>query len=107
MRLQTLWLLAVFATSVTALTPVARAHEKNEHNVKLSEIPAPARDALTREAKGAPILRVEVEKKQGRTVYEGVIKQGSEEIGIVVDAKGTVLGRHAEKDEDEDERDEH
>lgn len=105
MRLQTLGWIAVFATSVSAAAPLAWADEKGEHHVKLSEIPAAARDALTREAKGAPILRVEVEKKQGRTVYEGVIKQGSDEIGIVVDAKGNVLGRHAEKDEDE--RDEH
>ena len=28
-----------------------------------------------------------------------LVKQGKDEIGIVVDAKGTLLGKHSEKDE--------
>ena len=52
-----------------------------------------------REAKGAPILKVEIEKQGGRNVYEAHVRQGKEEIGIVVDAKGTLLGKHSEKDE--------
>jgi uncharacterized membrane protein YkoI len=99
MRMQYLWLLTALVLPITSSASTAWAHEKEEKIAKLSEIPAPARDALTREAKGAAILRVEVEKEHGRTLYEGVVKQGDEEIGIVVDAKGAVVSRHSEKNE--------
>ena len=103
MQMRVLWLLTVFTIPISSSLTTAWAHEKEEKLVKLSEIPAPARDALVREAKGAAILRVEVEKERGHTLYEGVVKQGDDEIGIVVDAKGAVVGRHAEKNE----KDEH
>jgi len=54
---------------------------------------------ILREAKGAPILKVEIEKEKGRSLYEAHVKQGKDEIGIVVDAKGTLIGKHSEKDE--------
>ena len=53
---------------------------------------------ILREAKGAPILKVEIEKEKGRSLYEAHVKQGKDEIGIV-DAKGTLIGKHSEKDE--------
>lgn len=102
MRLRNLWLAAAIIIPSTSVVTTTSAEEKGEKTEKLSEIPAAARDGLTREAKGAAIIRVEVEKKHGRTVYEGVIKQGDEEIGIVVDAKGALVGRHAEKGEKEE-----
>jgi hypothetical protein len=84
-----------------ALTAMAGESHHEEH-VKLDSIPAPARAAILREAKGAPVLGVEIEKKGGKTLYEAHVKQGSEVIGIVVDEKGTLIGKHSEKDEDED-----
>jgi len=87
---------------VTATVLADETHEKAEKDekvVKLSDIPAPARQTILKEAKGAPIVRVEQEKENGRTTYEGVVKQGKEEIGIVVDAKGTLLGKHSETSE--------
>lgn len=81
-----------------AVPTVVRADE-DERVVSIDDIPAPARTALLREAKGAPIRRVEVETEHGKTVYEGVILQGNDEVGITVDAKGNVLGRHLEKKE--------
>ena len=103
MRMRNLWLAAEMIIPCAATATTTWAKEKEEKTAKLSEIPAPARDGLLREAKGAPILRVEVEKEHGRTVYEGVVKQGDQEIGIVVDAKGALVGRHTEKDEEEHE----
>jgi uncharacterized membrane protein YkoI len=90
------------ATLVTPAVPVAMtafANEGKEKVVKLDDIPAPARQTILREAKGAPVLKVEIEQEKGRTVYEGVVRQGKDEIGIVVDAKGTLIAKHSEKNQ--------
>lgn len=92
-------LLLIAAMAAPTIPGVASANEEHEKTVKLEDIPAPARDRLLKEAKGAPFLRVEEEQKHGKTVYEGVIKQGKEEVGIVVDAKGAYMGKHSEKNE--------
>ena len=104
MRLKTLLFIGALATPTVAVATSAYAdqtaqNEKNEHVVKLSDIPAPARQGLEREAKGAPITRVEQSQQNGRTVYEGLIKQGKQETGIVVDANGKLVGRHSEQNE--------
>jgi uncharacterized membrane protein YkoI len=98
--MRAIWSILLAATmSLGAAVPsVAHADEK-EKVVSIDQIPAPARAALIREAKGAPIRRVEVETEKGKTVYEGVIQQGDDLIGITVDAQGNVLGRHSEKGE--------
>jgi uncharacterized membrane protein YkoI len=103
MRLRILSLAAALIVPSAVGVSTTWAHEKDEKTAKLADLPAPARDGLLREAKGATILRVEIEKEKGRTLYEGVVKQGDKEIGIVVDAKGALVGRHAEKDEEEHE----
>jgi len=98
---------ALVTPSVSAATHAFandNEHQKEEKVVKLADIPAPARQALTREAKGAPIQRVEQENQHGQTVYEGVIKQGKEQVGITVDAEGKVLGRHSETGEHSQQR---
>jgi hypothetical protein len=99
MRLRNLFLIATLITPTVPAAMTAFADEGKEKVVKLEDIPAPARETILREAKGAPVLKVEVEKEKGKTVYEGVIRQGKEEIGIVVDAKGTLIGKHSEKNE--------
>jgi uncharacterized membrane protein YkoI len=99
--MKAVWRVALTTALVTgaALPAVAFAGDK-ETVVSIDEIPAAARTGLIREAKGASILRVEVEKVKGKTGYEGVIKQGDDEMGIVVDAQGNLLGRHREKNEE-------
>jgi uncharacterized membrane protein YkoI len=99
MQISKLLLIATLAISAVPVATSIRAEEEHEKVVKLADIPAPARQTILREAKGAPILKVEVEKQGGRDVYEAHIRQGKDEIGIVVDAKGTLLGKHSEKDE--------
>jgi hypothetical protein len=80
---------------------VAQAHEHGEHEkvISIDQIPPAAKAGLLREAKGAPIRRVEMEKKGDATVYEGVVPSENGEVGIMVDADGKMLGRHAEKNE--------
>jgi hypothetical protein len=99
MRIRNLLLAGAFA--VLGVPSTVMAGEKHEEQVKLESIPAPARATILREANGAPVLGVEIEKKAGKTVYEAHIKQGADEIGIVVDEKGTLLGKHSEKNENE------
>ena len=99
MRFSKFVLVGALVMSAVPVATSVRAEEEHEKIVKLEEIPAPARQTILREAKGAPILKVEIEKQGGRNVYEAHIRQGKDEIGIVVDAKGTLLGKHSEKDE--------
>jgi uncharacterized membrane protein YkoI len=94
---------AILAAAIglgTVVPSVAHADGENERVVSMDQIPAPARAALLREAKGTPIQRVEVETENGKTVYEGVVKQGDQKMGITVDEQGNVLGHHSETNEE-------
>src|SRR5215471_8729097 len=95
------WLLAMALAGATASasTTVAYADEKNEKEVKLDQIPAPARQTILREAGGSPILKVEEETTNGKKLYEAHVKKGNDVIGIRVDANGTLIDKHSEKDE--------
>jgi hypothetical protein len=98
------FLIAVLAGSaVSAITTVQAAEEaeekENEQPVSLDQIPAPAREALLREAAGDPIVNVVQETEQGQTVYEAHVRRGGGIIGISVNAKGDVLERESEKGE--------
>lgn len=88
--------------SVASTTVTASADEKHESNVTLDSIPAAARQTILKEAHGAPVLNVEIEKKNGKTLYEAHVKQGADVIGITVDADGKLVSKHSEKDEDEE-----
>jgi uncharacterized membrane protein YkoI len=93
------WLTAALAT--TAAIPMAstvQADEENENETPttLDKIPRAARDALVREAGGAPILDVKQETENGQTLYEAHVKKGNDVIGIEVDRDGKVLKRETE-----------
>jgi hypothetical protein len=102
MRISSLLLIGGLVVSSVPMALTVVAGESHEEHVKLESIPAPARATILKEAKGAPVLSVEIEKTGGKTLYEAHVKQGSEVIGIVVDEKGTLIGKHSEKDEDEE-----
>jgi hypothetical protein len=96
------WAMAfAIAIAGTTMSSIASA-DGDEKVVSIDQIPAPARASLVREAKGDPIVRVELENRKGKTTYEGVVKHGDDLIGINVDADGKVLGRHSEKNEKEE-----
>jgi hypothetical protein len=92
-------LIAALALASAPLASPAFAGDKDEKVVSIKDLPAPARKAILREANGAPILKVEMENEKGRTLYEAHVKKGKDEIGIVVDANGTLVGKHSEKNE--------
>jgi hypothetical protein len=103
MRFKYLLLALGVGTSVVSGVASAFADERHESTVTLDSIPAAARQTIVREAHGAPVASVEIEKKSGKTLYEAHVKQGTEVIGIVVDADGKLIGKHSERKEHEHE----
>jgi hypothetical protein len=96
------WLLALALAGVTvsAVSVTASADEKTEKHekeVKLDQIPKPARDTILREAAGAPIMKVQEETEKNQTLYEAKVKKGDEVLDVKVDAKGALIDKHTEK----------
>jgi uncharacterized membrane protein YkoI len=108
-----MWSFVLAGSLVAAALPIANAAyanqkgetqekgEQGEKKVSLDSIPAAARDALLREAGGAPILSVEEEQENGANVYEASVRQRNEVIGISVDANGKLVSKHSESAEHE------
>lgn len=103
-----MWLVtaALATTATVATTSTVLADEKNEQDenenetpVSMDKLPKPARDALTREAGGKPIIDVVQETEHGQTVYEAHVRDGNQVLGIEVDASGKVLKRENETNE--------
>lgn len=88
------WLLAA-AVALGAAAPT-NARADAEEIVKITDIPAPARAALLREAAGAHIYKVEREVENGRTLYEGSFYRSATKHEVTVDAQGHVVKRKTE-----------
>jgi hypothetical protein len=98
------WLFcAALAAAAVPAAATAHADDKgeNETPTSLDKIPPAARDALMREAGGAPIMEVVQESEKGQTVYEAHVRKGNDVLGITVDGSGKVLGKHSESGEKE------
>jgi uncharacterized membrane protein YkoI len=93
-----MWLAATALATTVAIpmASTAQADEKHETPTSMDKIPAAARDALTKEAGGAPITDVEQKTENGKTVYEGHVRKGTEVVGIEVDESGKVLKKEVE-----------
>jgi hypothetical protein len=92
------WLLSA-ALAASAISSIATAQSEDELTdegpVPIEEIPAPARDAILREAGGGTLMEVHEETWQnGKPVYEGHIRQGTRTVTIWVDAEGNILHVH-------------
>lgn len=92
------WLLttALAASAIASAAEVqAQDEDQNAHVVSIDEVPAPAREAILREADGGTLMEVHEEtwQKLG-PVYEGHFRLGRRETFIWVDAAGNVLHRH-------------
>ena len=77
-------------------TACAESGEGNEAKVKLDDVPDAARQAILREAAGAPVSEVEREEEHGKVVYEAEINSGGKRHEIEVDAQGNVLPEEAD-----------
>lgn len=63
--------------------------------VPMDQLPAPTRDAITREATGGKVDKVERVSDDGR-LFKAEIKKAGQETEIYVDADGKIVGRHAD-----------
>ncbi len=80
--------------------------EENEEEISLDQVPAPAKATILAEAKGAKIVEVERETKDGKTVYEAEWMENGQEVEVKVAPDGTLLKRETEAaDDDEDDDD--
>ena len=88
-------LLSGLALLGTACAEMERS-EGTETKVRLDDVPDAARQAILREAAGAPVSEVEREEEHGKVVYEAEINSGGKRREIEVDAQGNVLPEEAD-----------
>jgi len=84
---------------VAGLMLVGCAHkevEENEVKMTLDQVPPAVRDALKREAQGAPITAVDKEDHNGKTIYETDVTINGKNIEIKVDPDGKVVSKKPE-----------
>jgi hypothetical protein len=89
----------LFLTGIAG-TPVAYANEKEHHKhqkVTMAEVPQPAKDALTREAKGAALTNLRKEEHKGVTYYEADVVENGKRVEIMASADGTDVKREKEE----------
>jgi uncharacterized membrane protein YkoI len=75
--------------------------EGNEVKVSFEQVPAAAQATLTKEANGAAIKSVDMEKDEEKTVYEADAMIGGTNYEIKVDADGKLLSKKIDKEEGE------
>lgn len=76
---------------------------KDESKVKMSikDVPAEVRATLKREANGEKIKTVEMEKKDGKTVYEADVVIDGTNYEIIVDKSGRLISKMIDNEADE------
>lgn len=89
---------------VGALAFVAWAAEDDEQQVTLDQVPAAVKATILKESAGAKITEIERETKDGKTTYEAEFLLNGKEIEIKVAPDGTLLGREAEDEADDEDR---
>jgi hypothetical protein len=70
--------------------------EENETKVTLDQVPLPAREALKREAQGAPITTVDKEDHNGQIIYETDVTINGKNVEIKVDPDGKLISKKTE-----------
>jgi uncharacterized membrane protein YkoI len=79
------------------------ADEGQEVKLTLEQVPPAVRATIEREAAGARITEIELETRNGNSVYEAEFIQDGHEVEIRIAPDGTLLGRETEDpDDDED-----
>ena len=94
---------------LTFLAPGCSESERadgNEAKMNLDDVPGAAREAILREAAGAPVAEVEREEENGKVVYEAEVNSGGKTREIEVDAAGNVLPEEPDDRDDKDGDDE-
>ena len=105
MRMKRTFTSIAIATGIALVcaSPAFAKEKEEEENLKASDVPAAVQKAADNEAKGGKIVRWE--KEGGK--YEDVIEKGGKQLGVVIDEKGKVLGKHDESKEKGEEGEKH
>lgn len=87
--------LPLAVTSVAHAAEHAEQKKPQQEKVSLEQVPEPARGAIMREAEGGKIDRIELQTRDGRSVYDVKIKPkgGGPELDLQVSPEGQVVNR--------------
>ncbi|MBN1899865.1 PepSY-like domain-containing protein [Candidatus Sumerlaeota bacterium] len=77
-----------------------------EENLSLDKIPAAVRQTIEKYAEGAKINEIELEKENGKEVYDVEILKDGKEVDFMVSTDGQFLGFEEEEEDDDEEDDE-
>jgi uncharacterized membrane protein YkoI len=88
-------IISLLITPLTFAVPIAHADD-NARDMKLEELPKPARDTVQRETKGGKITEIDRDDEQGRMFYEVEFIQGNQRYEIHVAQDGKLLARKAD-----------
>jgi hypothetical protein len=77
--------------------------EGQETRVSMDKVPAAVRKTLKREANGAGIGKVDVEKRSGKTVYETDVEIDGQNYEILVPADGKLISKMIDNEAEEKE----
>lgn len=71
-------------------------HKQQQEKVNLNQVPEPARGTIMREAEGGKIDRIELQTREGKSVYDVKIhpKGGGPQLELQVTPEGQVVSRH-------------
>lgn len=98
------WILAL-GLGLGAVPFAMSAHAAESHGeqktqqekVDLKQVPEPARGTIMREAEGGKIDKIELQTREGRSVYDVKIhpKGGGPQLELQVSPEGQVVNRHS------------
>ena len=103
-RILMVLLLVCGAVAIVCSSPVKCIAE--EKKVSLAELPASVRETVQQQAAGAEITEIEMEKEDGKVVYEIEILKDGEEKDFCVAPDGRFLGFEDDEEDGDDDDDE-
>ena len=85
---------------------VKRHEDDDDEEVSIGEVPKAVKITILKHAAGGEIEAIECEDEGGRAVYEVGVVIGGKEVELKVDAKGKLVSKEIEDDDDGDDDDE-
>ena len=84
-----------------------QAHEENEQQVQMKDLPEAVQKTIKDKAGSQEINRVEKETRRGKVVYEAIINKNGKEMAITVDQNGKYVNEHNESIEHQNKSEKH
>ncbi len=103
---------SLFACAMLGLAPLAAGAENGKtETVTLDSVPAAAKQAIEKQLDGATVTSIEIEKQDGKTIYDVEATKDGKQVEFEVAADGTVVeakeltDKKDAKEEDDDDKD--